>query len=158
MLMPKRVKFRKNHRGNRRGKAYRGNYVAFGDFGLQALEPSWLTARQLEAARIVLTRSISKGGKLWIRVFPDKSITKHPAEARMGGGKGTPEYWVAVIHPGKIIFEITGIAQETAQAVMKQVGYKLPFKVRFVSREGEEGNVKGANASGSRSDRGRTYS
>lgn len=139
MLMPKRVKFRKTHRGRRRGKAYRGSTLAFGDYGLQALEPAWLTARQIEAARIVLTRSLAKGGKLWIRIFPDKPITKHPAEARMGGGKGAPEYWVAVIKPGRIIFEITGIPATDAQRVMEQVGHKLPIKTRLVTRELEEG-------------------
>ncbi len=139
MLMPKRVKFRKTHRGRRRGKAYRGSTLAFGDYGLQALEPAWLTARQIEAARIVLTRSLTKGGKLWIRIFPDKPITKHPAEARMGGGKGAPEYWVAVVKPGRIIFEITGIPATDAQRVIKQVGQKLPIKTRLVTRELEEG-------------------
>jgi large subunit ribosomal protein L16 len=139
MLQPKRVKFRKTHRGNRRGKAYRGSSISFGDYGLQALEPAWLTARQIEAARIVLTRSLSKGGKLWIRVFPQKSITKHPAEARMGGGKGAPEYWVAVVKPGRIIFEVTGISEQIAQEAMRHVGHKLPCKTRFLSRLMEEG-------------------
>ncbi|MEI6530312.1 MAG: 50S ribosomal protein L16 [bacterium] len=139
MLQPKRVKFRKTHRGNRRGKAYRGSSISFGDYGLQALEPVWLTARQIEAARIVLTRSLSKGGKLWIRVFPQKPITKHPAEARMGGGKGAPEYWVAVVKPGRIIFEVTGISEQAAQEAMRHAGHKLPLKTRFLSRLMEEG-------------------
>jgi large subunit ribosomal protein L16 len=139
MLQPKRVKFRKTHRGNRRGKAYRGSSISFGDYGLQALEPVWLTARQIEAARIVLTRSLSKGGKLWIRVFPQKPITKHPAEARMGGGKGAPEYWVAVVKPGRIIFEVTGISEQVAQEAMRHAGHKLPLKTRFLSRLMEEG-------------------
>ena len=139
MLQPKRVKFRKTHRGNRRGKAYRGSPISFGDYGLQALEPVWLTARQIEAARIVLTRSLSKGGKLWIRVFPQKPITKHPAEARMGGGKGAPEYWVAVVKPGRIIFEVTGISEQAAQEAMRHAGHKLPLKTRFLSRLMEEG-------------------
>lgn len=139
MLQPKHVKFRKTHRGNRRGKAYRGSSISFGDYGLQALEPVWLTARQIEAARIVLTRSLSKGGKLWIRVFPQKPITKHPAEARMGGGKGAPEYWVAVVKPGRIIFEVTGISEQAAQEAMRHAGHKLPLKTRFLSRLMEEG-------------------
>jgi large subunit ribosomal protein L16 len=135
MLMPKRVKYRKVHRGNRRGKAYRGNKLAFGDYGLQALEPCWLTARQIEAARIVLTRALSKGGKLWIRVFPHKSVTKHPAEARMGGGKGSPEFWVAVVKPGAIIFELIGLPRAQAEEAATQASHKLPIKVRFVERE-----------------------
>jgi large subunit ribosomal protein L16 len=139
MLQPKRVKFRKTHRGNRRGKAYRGSSISFGDYGLQALEPAWLTARQIEAARIVLTRSLAKGGKLWIRVFPQKPITKHPAEARMGGGKGAPEYWVAVVKTGRIIFEVTGISEQVAQETMRHVGHKLPLKTRFLSRLMDEG-------------------
>jgi len=138
MLMPKRVKYRKVHRGRRRGKAYRGNTISFGDYALQALEPGWLTARQIEAARIVLTRALSKGGKLWIRIFPHKPVTKHPAEARMGGGKGSPEFWVAVVKPGLILFELTGIPEQVAEEAIKQAAYKLPIKTRFVARPKEE--------------------
>ncbi len=141
MLMPKRVKYRKMHRGRMRGKAYRGNKLAFGDFGVQALEPCWLTARQIEAARIVLTRALSKGGKLWIRVFPHKPVTKHPAEARMGGGKGSPEFWVAVVKPGTMLFELTGISRTQAEEAVIHASHKLPIKVRFVERE-LEGSVK----------------
>jgi len=132
--MPKRVKFRKNHRGRRKGIATSGAQVSFGEFGLQALHASWLTNIQLEAARVALTRSIRRGGKVWIRIFPDKSVTKKPAETRMGKGKGMPEYWVAVIKPGKIIFELEGIPEDMANVAMRRAASKLPMKTKFVSR------------------------
>ncbi|MBI3925473.1 MAG: 50S ribosomal protein L16 [Armatimonadetes bacterium] len=140
MLSPKRVKFRKQHRGRMRGKSYRGNKVSFGQFGLQALEPSWVTARQIEAARVAMTRHIKRGGKVWIRIFPDKSVTKKPAETRMGSGKGNPEFWVAVVKPGRILFEIAGVAEDVARAAIRLAQFKLPMKTRFLCREelGEE--------------------
>ncbi|MBU4305864.1 MAG: 50S ribosomal protein L16 [Candidatus Omnitrophica bacterium] len=134
VLMPKRVKFRKNHRGRRKGIATNGAQVSFGEFGLQALHAVWLTNIQLEAARVALTRSIRRGGKVWIRVFPDKAVTKKPAETRMGKGKGMPEYWVAVIKPGKIIFELEGIPEDMAKTAMRRAASKLPMKTKFVSR------------------------
>jgi large subunit ribosomal protein L16 len=134
MLMPKRVKFRKQQRGRMRGKAYRGGAVTFGEFGLQALEPAWVTSRQLEAARVAITRSIKRGGKVWIRVFPDKPVTKKPAETRMGKGKGAPETWVAVIKPGRVMFELEGISKAAAQSAMKLGASKLPIRTRFVER------------------------
>ena len=134
MLMPKRVKFRKQQRGRMRGKAYRGGSVAFGEYGLQALEPAWVTNRQLEAARVAITRSIKRGGKMWIRVFPDKPVTKKPAETRMGKGKGSPEFWVAVIKPGRVLFEVEGIARNSAQEALKLGASKLPIRTRFVMR------------------------
>jgi large subunit ribosomal protein L16 len=134
MLMPKRVKYRKQQRGRMRGKAYRGGSVTFGEFGLQALEPAWVTNRQIEAARVAITRSIKRGGKVWIRVFPDKPVTKKPAETRMGKGKGAPEFWVAVIKPGRVMFELEGITRAAAQAAMKLGASKLPIRTRFVER------------------------
>jgi large subunit ribosomal protein L16 len=134
MLMPKRVKYRKQQRGRMRGKAYRGSAVTFGEFGLQALEPAWVTNRQIEAARVAITRSIKRGGKMWIRVFPDKSVTKKPAETRMGKGKGAPEFWVAVVKPGRVMFELQGISKSVAQAAMKLGASKLPIRTRFVER------------------------
>jgi len=134
MLMPKRVKFRKHHRGRRRGKAYRGSSVAFGEFGLQALEPAWVTNRQIEAARVAITRFIKRGGKMWIRVFPDKPVTKKPAETRMGKGKGAPEFWVAVVKPGRVLFELEGINKKLAQDAMRLGASKLPIRTRFVER------------------------
>ena len=134
MLMPKRVKFRKQQRGNMRGKAYRGGTVTFGEFGLQALEPAWMTNRQIEAARVAITRSIKRGGKMWIRIFPDKPVTKKPAETRMGKGKGSPEFWVAVIKPGRILFELEGISRQSAQEALRLGASKLPIRTRFVSR------------------------
>ncbi len=134
MLMPKRVKFRKQQRGRMRGKAYRGSAVTFGEYGLQALEPAWVTNRQLEAARVAITRSIKRGGKMWIRVFPDKPVTKKPAETRMGKGKGAPEFWVAVIKPGRVMFELEGISRILAQEAMKLGASKLPIRTRFVDR------------------------
>jgi large subunit ribosomal protein L16 len=134
MLMPKRVKYRKQQRGRMRGKAYRGGSVTFGEYGLQALEPAWVTNRQIEAARVAITRSIKRGGKMWIRVFPDKPVTKKPAETRMGKGKGAPESWVAVIKPGRVMFELEGISKTAAQAAMKLGASKLPIRTRFVER------------------------
>ena len=134
MLMPKRVKYRKQQRGRMRGKAYRGSAVTFGEFGLQALEPAWLTNRQIEAARVAITRFIKRGGKMWIRVFPDKPVTKKPAETRMGKGKGAPEFWVAVVKPGRVMFELEGISKNLAQDAMKLGASKLPIRTRFVER------------------------
>ncbi len=134
MLMPKRVKYRKQQRGRMRGKAYRGGTVAFGEFGLQALEPAWVTNRQIEAARVAITRSIKRGGKMWIRIFPDKPVTKKPAETRMGEGKGAPEFWVASIRPGRIMFELEGISREAAKDAMRLGASKLPIRTRFVER------------------------
>jgi large subunit ribosomal protein L16 len=134
MLMPKRVKHRKQHRGRMRGKAYRGSSVAFGEFGLQALEPAWVTNRQIEAARVAITRTIKRGGKMWIRIFPDKPVTKKPAETRMGKGKGAPEFWVSVVKPGRIMFELEGIEKTLAQRAMKLGAAKLPIRTRFVER------------------------
>ena len=134
MLMPKRVKYRKQQRGRMRGKAYRGSAVAFGEWGLQAVEPAWVTNRQLEAARVAITRSIKRGGKMWIRVFPDKPVTKKPAETRMGKGKGSPEFWVAVVKPGRVMFELEGISRSLAQEAFKLGASKLPIRTRFVER------------------------
>jgi large subunit ribosomal protein L16 len=134
MLMPKRVKYRRVHRGNRRGAAHRGSTIAFGEFALQALHPVWITSRQIEAARVAITRSIKRGGKVWIRVFPDKPVTKKPAETRMGKGKGSPEFWVAVIKPGRILFEIEGISRDLARQAFQLGASKLPVKTRFIER------------------------
>jgi large subunit ribosomal protein L16 len=134
MLMPKRVKYRKTHRGRRRGKATRGATVAFGEFGLQATQPAWISSRQIEAARVAITRTIKRGGKVWIRVFPDKPVTKKPAETRMGKGKGAPEFWVAVVKPGRVLFEIEGISRELAREAFQLGASKLPIKTRFVER------------------------
>ena len=136
MLQPKRVKYRKSQRGRMKGKAWRGSTLSFGDFGLKAMEPCWITDRQIEAARIAMTRHIKRGGKVWIRIFPDKSVTSKPAEVRMGGGKGAPDRWVAVIKPGKILFEMEGVTKELAQEAMKLASAKLPCPVKFVTREG----------------------
>ncbi|HET9327932.1 MAG TPA: 50S ribosomal protein L16 [Candidatus Eisenbacteria bacterium] len=134
MLMPKRVKYRKQQRGRMRGKAYRGGTVEFGEFGLQALEPAWITNRQIEAARVAITRSIKRGGKMWIRIFPDKPVTKKPAETRMGKGKGAPEFWVASIRPGRVMFELEGIPKDAAKSAMRLGASKLPIRTRFVER------------------------
>ena len=133
MMMPKRIKFRKQQRGRMKGKATRGSHISFGEFGLKALEPAWITARQIEAARIAMTRFIKRGGKVWIRIFPDKPVTEKPAETRMGKGKGTPEYWVAVVKPGRIMFEIGGIDLVTAREALKLAAHKLPIRTKFVS-------------------------
>lgn len=135
MLMPKRTKFRKMMKGRRRGLAFRGSTIAFGDFGLQVLEPGWLKSRQIEAARIAITRQMKRAGNVWIRVFPDKPITLKPAETRMGKGKGSPEYWVAVVKPGRILFEINGVNGDTAKTALNLGASKLPFKTRIVRRE-----------------------
>lgn len=132
MLSPKKTKFRKQHRGRMCGKSSKGNNIAFGEYGLQALEPVWLTSRQIEATRRTITRYVRRGGKLWIRVFPDKPVTARAAETRMGSGKGTPEYWAAVVKPGHIIFEIKGVSQKDAQQAMKLASYKLPIKTQFI--------------------------
>lgn len=134
MLMPKRVKFRKQQRGRRKGKAYRGSTVDFGEFGLKAMEPAWITNRQIEAARVAITRHIKRGGKVWVRIFPDKPVSKKPAETRMGKGKGAPEYWVAVVKPGRILFELEGIDEALAKSAMALATAKLPIKTKFVTR------------------------
>jgi large subunit ribosomal protein L16 len=134
MLSPKRVKHRKQHRGRRRGKAYQGATVAFGEYGLQALEPSWVTNRQIEAARVAITREMKRGGKVWIRIFPDKPVTQKPAETRMGKGKGSPEHWVAVIKPGRVMFELEGIDEPMARRALGLGASKLPLRTRFVTR------------------------
>jgi large subunit ribosomal protein L16 len=134
MLMPKKVKFRKQHRGRRRGMAFRGSELRYGDYGLKALEVAWITDRQIEASRVAITRSIKRGGRVWIRVFPDKPITKKPAETRMGKGKGAPEGWVAVVRPGKILFEMEGVAPDVAKEAMTLAGHKLPIRTKMVSR------------------------
>jgi len=135
MLMPKKVKFRKQQRGRMCGKAWRGSDISFGEFGLKALSCGWITDRQIEAARIAMTRSIKRGGKVWIRLFPDKPITKKPAETRMGKGKGAPEQWVAVIRPGKVLFEMEGVPRAVAEAAMRLAAHKLPMRTKFISRE-----------------------
>ncbi len=135
MLMPKKVKYRKQQRGRMCGKAWRGSEVSFGEFGLKAMSCGWITDRQIEAARIAMTRSIKRGGKVWVRLFPDKPITKKPAETRMGKGKGAPDQWVCVIRPGKILFEMEGVPLETAQAAMRLAAHKLPLPTKFVTRE-----------------------
>lgn len=138
MLSPKRTKYRKPHRGRLTGKAMRGNKIAFGDFALQALEPGWITSRQIEAGRRAMSRYARRGGKLWIRVFPDKSITARAAETRMGAGKGAPDYWVAVVKPGKILYEMRGVSEAIARSSMRIAAYKMPVKTKFIIREGFE--------------------
>ena len=138
MLLPKRVKYRRVHRGRLKGKAYRGNKVTYGDYGLQALEPAWITSNQIESARIAMTRYIKRGGQVWIKIVPDKPVTKKPAEVRMGSGKGAPEYWVAVVKPGRVLFEIKGVAEETAREAMRLAMHKLPIKCKFVTKEEQE--------------------
>ena len=137
MLMPKRVKFRRVQRGRLKGKALRGNTVSNGKYGLVATEPAWITARQIEAARIAMTRYIKRGGKVWIKIFPDKPITEKPAETRMGSGKGSPEYWVAVVKPGRVMFEMDGVAEDVAREAMRLASHKLPIKTKFVVRNEE---------------------
>ncbi len=134
MLQPRRVKYRKVHRGRRKGKAQAGNSVAFGEYGLQALEPAWLTSRQIEAARRAIVRHIRRGGQIWIRIFPDKPVSKKPAETRMGGGKGSPEHWVAVVKPGRMLFELAGVKEETAKEALRLASHKLPIDVQVVAR------------------------
>ena len=135
MLQPKRTKYRKMHRGRMKGRAHRGNTLSFGEYGLQALEPAWITDRQIEAARVALTRYIRRGGKVWITVFPDKPVTKKPAETRQGSGKGNVEYWVAVVKPDRIMFELSGVPEEVAREAMRLAAHKLPIQTRFVKRD-----------------------
>ena len=135
MLMPKRVKRRKVFRGRMKGEAHRGNFLAYGDFGLQATEPSWVTSQQIEAARIALTRYTKRGGQVWIKIFPDKPVTEKPAETRMGSGKGTPEYWVAVVKPGRVLFEIKGVPEDAAKEALRLASHKLPLKTKIIKRQ-----------------------
>ena len=138
MLLPKRVKYRRVMRGRMTGKALRGNKVTYGDFGIQALEPAWITSNQIEAARVAMTRYIKRGGQVWIKIFPDKPITEKPAETRMGSGKGSPEYWVAVVKPGRVMFEVGGVSEEVAREALRLAAHKLPIKTKIVVREDEE--------------------
>ena len=135
MLLPKRVKYRRVHRGRMTGKATRGNKVTYGEYGLVALEPAWITSNQIEAARVAMTRYTKRGGQVWIKIFPDKPLTQKPAETRMGSGKGSPEYWVAVVKPGRVMFEIAGVSEETAREALRLASYKLPIKSKIVKRE-----------------------
>ena len=139
MLMPKRVKRRKQFRGSMRGKALRGNVINYGDFGLVATEPCWIRSNQIEAARVAMTRYIKRGGQVWIKIFPDKPVTRKPAETRMGSGKGAPEYWVAVVKPGRVLFEMAGVSEEVAREAMRLAMHKLPIKCKFVKRQAEDG-------------------
>lgn len=139
MLLPKRVKYRRQQRGRMTGKATRGNFVSHGEFGIQALEPCWITSNQIEAARIAMTRYIKRGGQVWIKIFPDKPVTQQPAETRMGKGKGSPEYWVAVVKPGRVMFEIAGVSEEVAREAMRLAMHKLPVKCKFVKKEEKAG-------------------
>ena len=143
MLLPKRVKYRRVHRGRLTGKASRGNTVTYGDFGLVSLEPAWITSNQIEAARIAMTRYIKRGGQVWIKIFPDKPITEKPAETRMGSGKGSPEYWVAVVKPGRVMFEIKGVSEEVAREAMRLAAMKLPIKCKFVTKAEQEAEKGG---------------
>lgn len=145
MLMPKRVKYRKEHRGRLKGRAKGGRTVAFGDYGLVALEPGWVTNRQIEAARIAMTRYMRRGGKVWIKIFPSKPVTKKPAETRMGSGKGSPEMWVAVVKPGRVLFEVAGVSEEVAREAMRLAAHKLPIKCKFVTREEVGGDANEGN-------------
>lgn len=144
MLMPKRVKYRRQQRGRMKGMAQRGNTITYGDYGLQALEPCWMTSNQIEAARRAMTRYIKRGGNIWIKVFPDKPVTEKPAETRMGSGKGAPEYWVAVVKPGRVLFEMAGVSESVAREAMRLAAMKLPIKTKFVSRD--EGQDKEGEA------------
>ena len=146
MLIPKRTKYRKQFRGRMKGKAHRGNTVGHGEYGLVALEPAWITNRQIEAARIAMTRYIKRGGKVWIKIFPDKPVTAKPAETRMGSGKGSPEYWVAVVKPGRVMFEMAGVSKEIAYEAMRLAGTKLPIKTKIVSREETDKLAEGGEA------------
>ena len=147
MLMPKRVKRRRVHRGRMTGVASRGNFISNGEFGLQALEPAWITSNQIEAARIAMTRFTKRGGQVWIKIFPDKPVTKKPAETRMGSGKGSPEYWVAVVKPGRVLFEIAGVEEEVAREALRLAVHKLPIRCKFVTRQETEEMVGDANES-----------
>ena len=140
MLMPKRVKYRRQQRGRMKGKATRGNFVAYGEYGLMATEPCWITANQIEAARIAMTRYTKRGGQVWIKIFPDKPVTAKPAETRMGSGKGAPEYWVAVVKPGRVMFEIAGVPEEIAREALRLASHKLPIKTKIVAKEAETEN------------------
>ena len=139
MLLPKRVKYRRVHRGRMKGIATRGNKVTNGEYGLMAMEPAWITSNQIESARIAMTRYIKRGGQVWIKIFPDKPVTEKPAETRMGSGKGSPEYWVAVVKPGRVMFEIAGIPEDVAREALRLAGHKLPIKTKFIARETETG-------------------
>lgn len=143
MLLPKRVKRRKQHRGRMTGKATRGNFLAYGDYGIVAMEPVWITSNQIEAARIAINRFIKRGGQVWIKIFPDKPVTAKPAETRMGSGKGSPEYWVAVVKPGRVLFEIAGVSEEVAREAMRLAAHKLPCQTKFIARE-KEGDLNEA--------------
>jgi len=143
MLLPKRVKYRRVQRGRMKGKAARGNFVSNGQFGLQATEPAWITSNQIEAARVAMTRYIKRGGQVWIKIFPDKPVTQRAADSRMGSGKGSPEYWVAVVKPGRVLFEIAGVPEETAREAMRLASHKLPLKTKFVVREEAQDTVGG---------------
>ena len=145
MLLPKRVKYRRVHRGRMKGKALRGNFVSNGEFGLVATEPGWITSQQIEAARVAMTRYIKRGGQVWIKIFPDKPVTKKPADTRMGSGKGSPEYWVSVVKPGRVMFEIAGVDEAVAREALRLAGYKLPVKTKIIKRE-EEVAVNGGEA------------
>ena len=143
MLMPKRVKYRRQQRGRMKGKALRGNTVTYGEYGLMATEPCWITANQIEAARVAMTRYTKRGGQVWIKIFPDKPVTQKPAETRMGSGKGSPEYWVAVVKPGRVLFEIAGVSDEDAREAMRLASHKLPCKTKVVTREAAETEIGG---------------
>jgi large subunit ribosomal protein L16 len=147
VLMPKRVKYRRVHRGRMKGKALRGNTLTYGEFGLQALEPAWVTSNQIEAARRAMTRYIKRGGNVWIKIFPDKPVTEKPAETRMGSGKGSPEYWVAVVKPGRVLFEMGGVSEEDAKEAMRLAAHKLSIKTKFIKREDIQGEGGEANES-----------
>jgi len=140
MLLPRRVKYRKQHRGRMTGKATRGNFIAYGDFGIVAMEPCWITSNQIEASRIATNRYVKRGGQVWIKIFPDKPVTSKPAETRMGSGKGSPDHWVAVVKPGRVLFEIAGVTEEIAREAMRLAGHKLPCKTKFIAKE-QEGDV-----------------
>ena len=145
MLMPKRVKRRRVFRGRMKGKAHRGNFLAYGDYGLVATDPAWITSQQIEAARIALTRYTKRGGQVWIKIFPDKPVTEKPAETRMGSGKGSPEYWVAVVKPGRVLFEVKGVTEEVAREALRLASHKLPVKTKFIKREAEKTEAGGEN-------------
>lgn len=145
MLLPKRVKYRRVQRGRMKGKATRGNFVSYGDFGLAATEPAWITSNQIEAARVALNRCMKRGGQVWIKIFPDKPVTQKPAETRMGSGKGSPEYWVAVVKPGRVLFEIAGVPEDVAKEAMRLASHKLPCKTKFVAREGAAEKAESEN-------------
>lgn len=142
MLIPKRVKYRRQHRGRMKGQTKGGSTIVFGEFGLQALQPAWITSQQIEAARIAMTRHIKRGGKVWIKIFPHKPVTEKPAETRMGSGKGSPEYWVAVVKPGRVLFELAGVNEETAREAMRLAAHKLPIKTKFIKREELGGDTR----------------